>query len=206
MLKLTRCVSRQSLLQSHWSHVWVVRSFGDGWPVSHMLLLPQSSALARFKSSNISDVGTLESDSECKHIVQTLHLLLLVESIDSKVRGGEHWSFRFHWFQFMAWSCCLWKRHRHSLWRSPGLYVLSRSVMSDSLQCHGLSPPGSSVPGILQARILEWVAMPSSKGIFLTQGSNPNCRWILYSLSHQDCIGKSKRDTQQQPASFHHGV
>ena len=24
------------------------------------------------------------------------------------------------------------------------------------------SPPGSSVPGILQARILEWVAMPSS--------------------------------------------
>ena len=25
------------------------------------------------------------------------------------------------------------------------------------------SPPGSSVHGILQARILEWVAMPSSK-------------------------------------------
>ena len=25
------------------------------------------------------------------------------------------------------------------------------------------SPPGSSVPGILQARILEWVAMPSSR-------------------------------------------
>ena len=27
--------------------------------------------------------------------------------------------------------------------------------------------------GILQAKILEWVAMPSSKGIFPTQGSNP---------------------------------
>ena len=26
------------------------------------------------------------------------------------------------------------------------------------------SPPGSSVCGILQARILEWVAMPSSRG------------------------------------------
>ena len=26
------------------------------------------------------------------------------------------------------------------------------------------SPAGSSVPGILQARILEWVAMPSSRG------------------------------------------
>ena len=26
-----------------------------------------------------------------------------------------------------------------------------------------LSPPGSSVPGILQARILEWVAIPFSR-------------------------------------------
>ena len=26
------------------------------------------------------------------------------------------------------------------------------------------SPPGSPVPGILQARTLEWVAMPSSRG------------------------------------------
>ena len=28
------------------------------------------------------------------------------------------------------------------------------------------SPPGSSVHGILQTRILEWVAMPSSRGSF----------------------------------------
>ena len=28
----------------------------------------------------------------------------------------------------------------------------------------GFSPPGFSVHGILQARILEWVAMPSSRG------------------------------------------
>ena len=28
----------------------------------------------------------------------------------------------------------------------------------------GWSPPGSSVHGILQARVLEWVAMPSSRG------------------------------------------
>ena len=34
------------------------------------------------------------------------------------------------------------------------------------------SPPGSSVHGILQARILDWVALPSSQGIFLMQGSN----------------------------------
>ena len=42
--------------------------------------------------------------------------------------------------------------------------------------------------GILQARILEWVAFPSSKGIFPTQGLNsglPHCRQILYQLSHK---------------------
>ena len=37
--------------------------------------------------------------------------------------------------------------------------------MSDPLRPHGLySPPGSPVHGILQARILEWVAMPFSRG------------------------------------------
>ena len=30
------------------------------------------------------------------------------------------------------------------------------------------TPPGSSVHGILQARMLAWIAMPSSGGIFLT--------------------------------------
>ena len=41
---------------------------------------------------------------------------------------------------------------------------------------------------ILQARILEWVAIPFSKGSFWPQGSNlvlPHCRKILYHLSHQ---------------------
>ena len=42
--------------------------------------------------------------------------------------------------------------------------VLSRSVMSDSL-CNpmGYSPPGSSVYGIFQARILEWFSISFSK-------------------------------------------
>ena len=44
------------------------------------------------------------------------------------------------------------------------------------------------VHGILQARILEWVAFPLLQGIFPTQGPNPglpHCRRILYQLSHQ---------------------
>ena len=34
-------------------------------------------------------------------------------------------------------------------------------TLCDLVDC---SPPGSSVHGILQARILEWVAMPSFRG------------------------------------------
>ena len=47
----------------------------------------------------------------------------------------------------------------------------------DTMDCR-LS--GSSVHGILQARILEWVAMPSSRGIFLTQGLNPHLLCLLH--------------------------
>ena len=35
------------------------------------------------------------------------------------------------------------------------------------------SPTGSAVPGILQARTLEWVAISSSQGSSLTQESHP---------------------------------
>ena len=42
---------------------------------------------------------------------------------------------------------------------------VSCSVMSDSLQHMDCSPPGSSVHGILQARILEWVAIPVSRDL-----------------------------------------
>ena len=36
------------------------------------------------------------------------------------------------------------------------------STVCDPMDC---SPPGASVHGILQARILEWVAMPSSRDL-----------------------------------------
>ena len=41
---------------------------------------------------------------------------------------------------------------------------VSLSVMSDSCDPMDYNPSGSSVHGILQARILELVAMPSSRG------------------------------------------
>ena len=51
--------------------------------------------------------------------------------------------------------------------------------------CHPMdcSPPGSSLHGILQARILEWLAMPFSRISPLPR--NLHCRRVLYHLSHQ---------------------
>ena len=46
--------------------------------------------------------------------------------------------------------------------------------------------------GILQARILEWVAIFFSRGIFPTQGSNLgllHCRQILYRLGYEGSPG-----------------
>ena len=52
--------------------------------------------------------------------------------------------------------------HMHSPTSMCAKCLLSRfSHDSDPISC---SPPGSSVHGILQARILEWVALPSSRG------------------------------------------
>ena len=59
-------------------------------------------------------------------------------------------------------------------------------VMPDSCDPVDCSPQGSSVPGILQARMLEWVAMPSSRGSSQprdrTRVSFISCigRWVLY--------------------------
>ena len=65
-------------------------------------------------------------------------------------------------------------------------------ALCDPMDC---SPSGSSVHGIPQARILEWVAMPLLQGIFPTQGLNMyllHCRQILYRLSHQGRLHSSR--------------
>ena len=47
---------------------------------------------------------------------------------------------------------------------SIGLYLTVCSVMSDSCDPMDCGPPGFSVHGLLQARILEWVAISYSRG------------------------------------------
>ena len=106
---------------------------------------------------------------------------------------GQQLSCFMFWNFFLIVSNGLW-----FLWRfqdfqeATGRHVKSQScsVMSSSLQPHGLySPAGSSVHRILQARIPEWGSHSLFWGIFPNQGSKlclPHCRQILYHLSHQE--------------------
>jgi len=73
-----------------------------------------------------------------------------------------------------------------------GACVCAKSLQSCLTVCYPMdcSPPGSSVHGILQARILEWVAMPCSRGSSQprnqTQVSYDSCtgRQILHHWRH----------------------
>ena len=69
--------------------------------------------------------------------------------------------------------------------------------MCESLSCVQLcSPPVSSVHGILQARILEWVAISFLGDLpdLETEPGPPLCRQIIYGLSHLRgcCFGRRK--------------
>ena len=73
--------------------------------------------------------------------------------------------------------------HETSFWSSAQL----RPILCDPMDC---SPPGSSVHGLLQTRLLEWVAISFSRGSPQSRGqthiSCVSCigRWILYYWWH----------------------
>ena len=67
---------------------------------------------------------------------------------------------------------------------SPLMFVHAKSLQLCLTLCEPMdySPPGSSVHGILQVRILEWAAMPSSRA-----SSQPR-DWTC--ISYVSCIGR----------------
>ena len=93
--------------------------------------------------------------------------------------------------------CCLFWDEKHSLhlefiWKDDGerrtgeykssewvKVAQSRPTLFDPMDC---SPPGSSVHGILQAIILEWITTSLSRGS--SQPRNRTC------ISYVSCIGK----------------
>ena len=115
------------------------------------------------------------------------------------------------WIWSLGWEDPLEKRKAHTSvfwpWEIHGLYSLlghkeldstewlslsltfmitmcAKSLQSCPTLCHPMncSPPGSSFHGVLQARVLEWVAVPSSRG-----SSPPRDQTCI---SYVSCIGR----------------
>ena len=113
-----------------------------------------------------------------RHVPPRGHLVISKDVSDHPTR---RWGFSWHWLD-RGRNCA----DRPTINSTTPVakdwkWSVSHSVQSDlwPMDC---SLPSSSVHGILQARILEWVAIPFSRG------SNPgllHCRQILYHLSHQ---------------------
>ena len=103
-------------------------------------------------------------------------------------RSGREWSIERILYMFVESQFC-WHHlcDSDNYWASLNLSLKVKVLVTQPCQtlCDPMdcSPPGSSVQGILQARILEWVSIPFS---FPTQGLSPyllHGRQILYHLS-----------------------
>ena len=70
------------------------------------------------------------------------------------------------------------------------LVAQSCPTLCDSMDC---SPPGTSVHGILQARILEWSAIPFSKG-----SSQPRDRTWVLGIAGRFTIWATKEDWRRK--------
>ena len=64
--------------------------------------------------------------------------------------------------------------------RASLLSLFSRVWLCDPMDC---SPPGSSVHGVFQARILEWVAIPYSR-----ESSQPRDQTCIFPALWVDCL------------------
>ena len=87
------------------------------------------------------------------------------------------------------------------------MYAAAKSLQSCPTLCDPIygSPLGSSVPEILQARILEWVAYPFSRGSSWPRnwtGGLLYCRRILYQLSYQGSPTSSLSSKEQASFNF----
>ena len=154
--------------------------------LSHVQLFATPWAAARQTSLSITNSQSLlklmsiESVMPSNHLIPCHPLLLLpliflsirVFSSESvlRIRRPKYWSFNISP-----------SNDKNSYWKNFRWIksVLSCVWLCDPVDC---SPPGSSVHGISQARILEWVAISSSRG-----SSWPR---VQTSISWGSCIGR----------------
>ena len=87
------------------------------------------------------------------------HASIFIFFLQVDIKYFWHLSLKKKKISFFHWIDVKWSEVTHSC---PNI--------CNSMDC---SLPGSSNHGIFQARLLEWVAISFSRGIFLTQGLNP---------------------------------
>ena len=137
MLSIFSCVCWLSIY-FHWRNVRL-------GPFFDLVVWFDNKLLAYFRDLSVASFANIFSHPEA-----CLSVLFLVSFAVQKL-----FSYIGSYFYFMRWV----KKFLMQFMSE----CFSHSLMSSSLRHHGdCSPPGSSVDGLLQARILEWVAIPFS--------------------------------------------
>ena len=158
------------------------------WSTSLHYFVPQSSTSAWGKAQS-----TIDSNVEICDKVLNSHCRINCYLLNSELATREEGILNLNWK--VGGLCLLAFYFKGELWELlvGGLEMghpvtLCAHVYSVTKSCPTLggpvdhSPPGSSVHGILQARILEWVAISSSRG-----SSRPRDQTLI---SHVYCVGR----------------
>ena len=157
----------------HWK---LVQNAGSrAWPPSQVLPTPKFNWQAVFKYKYVT-TDVIVDDWGGENYTHFFFLILTYRKVPGMYTTHYHLNSSIVYICLMhllyhSLSLCLWHSyvfayicgHAKSLQSCPSLWTCN------PMDCN---PPGSSVCGILQARISEWVVMPSSRGIFPTQGSD----------------------------------
>ena len=109
------------------------------------------------------------------------------------------------WVQSLGWEDPLekGKATHSSILYSPAAATAAKSLQSCPTLCDPIdgSPPGSPIPGILQARILEWVAIPFSRG-----SSRPRDQSQVYHIAGRFFIILSRRGSPKNTEVGSHSL
>ena len=129
--------------------------------------------------------------------VDSLEKTLMLGGIGGRRRRGRQ---RLRWLDGITdWCMWVWVNSVSCWWTGRPDAAVAKSLLSCLTLCNPIdgSPPGSPVPGILQARTLEWVAISFSKawcaavhGVTKSRtrlsdltdwtDSTDACLWLLY--------------------------
>ena len=101
-----------------------------------------------------------------KYMTKGIFLVFFLNNIQCLIKSFSKWNTQ-KWYLWGSIKSLNWG-HLYSFF-GVGLVAKLCPTLCDPMDC---SPPGSSVHGIFQARILEWVDISFSRGIFPTQGLN----------------------------------